>query len=312
MEFFKGHNSGNNNSANQEKLNSKNIIKAKEWLCNKFKKFIGDNPVAARTLAYKATLYLEIIAFYFPFTMYNKAESFENIQISLPLINNRNIYLYGLALLNMIIDYYPQFQLHQHCSEEKLSELAKELENTYFLPSFSEQQIKAIISGIKSLDFSSRCLVFDLYEQAEEIFNKLALNSHLISITPELRKLTLILLDQYNLKYFISLTQSDQLTERDPYIYKYKLLKVISAAFAVANFWISLPAEDVSEEAHEKIKQENKQWLQNYEAIVDLSSEDYKEQYNCIYALAYQTANQENIEISEDEETEEFTSQFSG
>jgi len=231
------------NTSSNTNIPQQGFVNTKQWIYEVCEKICSSH-TEARFLAFQTTLWLEYL--------------FLNlIPFSIPF-DSKYIQLFALVLLNEGIEL--KKELRARCSRKNLFHLTNNL--------FSTQEFYKLQGEIEFLNLKNLVKQESPLKELESLFNMLP------QITPQIKNISLILLDAYNLQYFLLIVDKK---------------KVAAASISVARFWI-----------YEK--QEEK-WNEEYTKITGLTLSDFKEEYDKVYSLAFMI-NQKNLVKKREEEEE--------
>jgi hypothetical protein len=225
-------------------IEQKVFVATKQWIYEVSEK-VARSHAEARILAFLTTLWLEYL-------------SLNLMPFSVPL-DSKYIQLYALLLLDAAIEMSPE--LRARCSRESLIDLTKNF--------FSSQEVYKLQGEIEFLDMKNLVKAEPLIKGLEDLLRKLP------EQTSQIRNVSLILLDAYNLQFFGFLADKK---------------KVAAATLAVARFWV-----------YEK---EEEKWNDEFARISGLRLNDFKQEYDQVYCVAYMI-NQKNLAKKREEENKD-------
>jgi len=220
------------------------FVGIKQWIYEVCEK-VTSSHAEARSLAFQITLLLEYLAL-------------NLVSFSVPF-DSRYFQLYAVLLLDK------ELQLNEELRSRYSSEnLFKLTTNSY-----TNQEFYKLKGEIESLDLKNLVKQETPLKELERLFKILPQQ------TNQIKNISLILLDAYNLQFFSILANKN---------------KIAAATISVARFWV-----------YEK---EEAKWNEEYSANCGLNLADFKEEYDQIYSIAY-IINQKNLAKKREEEDEE-------
>jgi hypothetical protein len=227
-------------SPNTPVIPPKVFIGTKQWIYEICEK-VAKTHAEARSLAFLITLWLEYL-------------SLHAFHFSVPFCP-KYIQLFSLLLLDVALE--RAGDLRKRCPTENLFKLA--------FTGFSPQEVYKLQGEIEALDLFNTVKIEPLLKSLEVLLHK-------IPQTPQIRNVSLILLDAYNLQFFSIVADKP---------------KVAAACVAVARFWV--------------LEKEEQRWPDDYLAKTSLSFADFKDAYEQVYCVAYMI-NQKNLAKKKEEQ----------